>query len=178
MIGGYCNQREIAAYHEAGHAVIALALSVKRLHVSIEPEGDSLGRVRHLGLPGPDDDSAVLISLAGPFAQRRFAPDSEWLTSDIATADEIVAARGGSAAEKASNLASLCEHAVRIVDHFWEDISVTANALLKRTTMTGEEITSGIRSARRSSRRRCRAADPPEFALVGGCASCGPRHSD
>jgi hypothetical protein len=168
------NQRQIAAYHEAGHAVIALALSVTRLHVSIEPKGSSLGRVVHLGLPGPDDDSAILISLAGPLAQRRFAPDSEWPTNDLAAVDEIVAARVGTAAERAENLASLCDHAVRIVDHFWEDITVTANALLKRTTMTGDEITSEIRAARKGSRRRCRPADPPAFALVDGCASCGP----
>ena len=168
-------QREIAAYHEAGHAVVALALSVTALHVSIKPSGDSLGRVIHHGLPAPDDDSAVFISLAGPFAQKRFAPESNWLTSDIAIVEQIVAKRGGTAAETKKHLMALCDHALRIVDYFWNDIQVTAQALLKHRTMTGNEITSAIRAARKKSRRRCRAGDPPEFAVVQACRSCSSR---
>ena len=168
------SQREIVAHHEAGHAVVALALSVTALHVSIEPRGGSVGRVVHHGLPAPDDDSAVFITLAGPFAQRRFAPESEWPTSDIALVDQIVARRGGTAAETRKHLAALCEHAERIVDYFWDDITVAAKALLKHKTMTGAEITSAIRAERRRSRRRCRAGDPPEFALTRGCTTCSP----
>ena len=141
------NQRTIVAHHEAGHAVVALALAIKGLHVSIQPSGDSLGRVTLHELPAPDDDSMVFISLAGPFAQWRFAPDSNWLTSDITNVEQIVARRGGTRAETKAHLASLCGHAVRIVDYFWYDIKVVAEALLEHTTMTGDEITSAIRSA-------------------------------
>ena len=169
-------QREIAAYHEAGHAVVALALSVKALHVSIEPMGNSAGRVTHHGLPAPDEDSAIFIALAGPIAQRRFAPESEWLAgSDVAIVDQIIAKHGGTAAQNKKRLASLCEHANQIVEYFWRDIAVAAKALLKHKTMTGNEITNAIRAARQKSQRRCRAGDPPEFALARTCGSCGPR---
>lgn len=172
------SQRYIAAHHEAGHAVVALALSVTRLHVSIEPMGNSLGRVAHHGLPPPDDNSAMLIALAGPLAQRRLAPESEWLTSDFASVDQIIAKSGGTTAQRDQRLKSLCEQADQMINYFWDDITVTAETLLKRKTMTGDEITNAIRAARKESRRRCRAGDPPAFALGPPCRSCAPPHSD
>src|SRR5882757_4231753 len=99
-------QHEIAAYHEAGHAVVALALSVTALHVSIEPRGDSAGRVIHHGLPSPDEDSAILIAFAGPLAQRRFAPKSNWLTGDVVIVDQIIEKSGGTTAQNKNRLAS------------------------------------------------------------------------
>jgi len=68
--------REIAAHHEAGHAVVALAFCATGLHASIKRRGTSAGRVAHDPLPKAAD-VMLLITLAGPFAHRRFAPRSK-----------------------------------------------------------------------------------------------------
>jgi hypothetical protein len=172
------SQPNIAAHHEAGHAVIALALSVTHLHASIEARGNSVGRVTHHGLPPLDDDSAMLIALAGPLAQKRFAPESEWFTGDFAVVDQIIAKSAGRATQRDERLVSLCEHADQMIEYFWDDIAVTAKALLRHKSMSGDQITSAIRAARQESQRRCRPGDPPAFALGPPCRSCSPPNSD
>ena len=79
------SQREIAAYHEASHAVVALGLcvTVRRASIRPGPARASNGRVVTHGPPEPAD-VLLYIALAGPFAHRRFAPRSNWLTSDFA----------------------------------------------------------------------------------------------
>jgi hypothetical protein len=37
---------QATAYHEAGHAVVALLLGLKFRHVTIEPDSDSLGHLK------------------------------------------------------------------------------------------------------------------------------------
>lgn len=69
--------RAIAAYHEAGHAVIAHKLGADVCRVSIE---DDSGRtqIKRLGRGVGRIERIILINLAGPYAQRRYAPRSRW----------------------------------------------------------------------------------------------------
>jgi ATP-dependent Zn protease len=162
------SKREIAAHHEAGHAVVALAFRIPVLRASIKPRGASGGRVITPRLP-PDKavDIQLFITLAGPFAHRRFAPRSNWLT-DIGNAHAMIFGkekRKGTEAEKQRYLADTVGRAEKVVDYFWPDIKATARALLKHETLTGDEISAAIRAARRKSRRRRRIGDPPAFAL-------------
>jgi hypothetical protein len=70
---------EEAAYHEAGHAVLALAWQATVRRATIKPRGALRGRVIFDSHLGPKADLMMLIALAGPFAQRRFAPKSDWI---------------------------------------------------------------------------------------------------
>jgi hypothetical protein len=75
---------EVTAYHEAGHAVVALALGRTIHKVSVLPNRERLGEVRFAkGAAKPTDDwieREILIALAGPVAEARFtgtfAPDA------------------------------------------------------------------------------------------------------
>jgi hypothetical protein len=108
----------------------------------------------------------LFITLAGPFAHRRFAPISNWLTGDFVVVEKMIFGKGskGTAATKQKYLTYIVYHAEGIVDYFWADIRVAAKALLKHETLTGDEISAVIRAARRKSRRRRRIGDPLEFA--------------
>jgi hypothetical protein len=153
--------RKIAAHHEAGHAVVALAFLATGLRASIKPRGMRNGWVRHDPLPYRTADVVLFITLAGPFAHRRFAPRSNWLTSDFNRVCRMI--KGSSEKEK-KYLASIVDDAEQIVDYFWTDIRVTAKALLEHETLTGDEILTVIRAGRRKRRRRRRVGDPPTFA--------------
>jgi hypothetical protein len=159
------SQRAIAAHHEAGHAVVALAFGATGLRASIKPRGNRKGWVAHRGRPARD--VLLFITLAGPFAHRRFAPRSNWLTSDFNIVERIIFGKGsgGTDAAKQRYLAWIADHAEQTVDFFWLDIKVAAKALLKYEMLTGDEISAVIRAARRKNRRRCRTGDPPAFAL-------------
>jgi ATP-dependent Zn protease len=70
------------AYHEAGHAVVALALGRPVQGVSIRPERDRLGLCAFgKAVFRPSEDwleREVLISLAGLAAEARYAGDYGW----------------------------------------------------------------------------------------------------
>src|SRR4051812_14773735 len=76
---------ELAAYHEAGHAVIATVLGCDFKEAVVGPTKDECYTVRETGFriprPGPDgfspEDRSVIENemvqlVAGPFAQERF----------------------------------------------------------------------------------------------------------
>jgi hypothetical protein len=72
---------EEAAYHEAGHAVLALACQGAVRSATIKPHRNGRGRVIFDSHLDPKADLMMLIALAGPFAQRRFAPKSDWIAA-------------------------------------------------------------------------------------------------
>jgi hypothetical protein len=80
-------QLKATAYHEAGHAVFAWYKGIKIKKVTIIPEADSVGHVHHAkvirGRSSELDNSPrhrqrmeiqIMISLAGPLAQRIWNP--------------------------------------------------------------------------------------------------------
>lgn len=110
----------------------------------------------------------ILITLAGPLAQRRFAPKSNWLAgSDFnPLLNAILGERSnGTPKQKEKYLAYIGKRAKQGVDYFWLDIKAVAQALVKHETLTGDEMLTVIRAARQKTRRRQRMADPPTFAL-------------
>lgn len=60
--------------HEAGHAIAAIAVGLAVTRVTVRPDGSGRTSVAESlgGLPATD----LLFTLAGPVAQRRFAPES------------------------------------------------------------------------------------------------------
>src|SRR5262245_53569141 len=73
---------EVTAYHEAGHAVVALALGRPVDRVSILPDRVNLGLCEfRKGVFRPSEDwveREILIALAGPAAEAQFTGDYAW----------------------------------------------------------------------------------------------------
>jgi hypothetical protein len=160
---------EEAAYHEAGHAVLALACQATVRRATIKPRGALRGRVIFDSHLGPKADLMMLIALAGPFAQRRFAPKSDWIApSDFNSVLKAIFDKGSerSPEKRQKSLEYIVDHAEQAVAFFWSDIKVAARALLTHETLTGDELAAAIRAARRKTRRRFRIGDPPAFALA------------
>jgi hypothetical protein len=167
-------QRQIAGYHEAGHASLCARLGVRIRRATIKScAGEYAGEVRHKQIfrPGDleiDDDSpgvrlrterALLITLAGPYAQKRFAPRSNWFhrnrtgslagDADFDKAHNIVGRLFGDGTDVARKyLAYIKARAARLVDYWWFDIEAIATALIERGTLTGAQIWEVIREAR------------------------------
>ena len=119
-----------------------------------------------------DDDIKLCILLAGPTAQKRFAPRSNWLTADFNTIIKIIKRMGAANKDKSmpasfgNDLANIRRQVEQIVHYFWNDIEAGAKELVKHETLTGDEIAAAIRIARRKTGRRQRIGDPPAFALA------------
>jgi hypothetical protein len=151
--------REAAtAYHEAGHAVACYFMHVKVRSATVISDKDqgSLGHVRHENMfrgLNPEVDLSgrvrlqiereIIISVAGAAAQRRFSKRS-WRqyhgSSDFRSASDLALRIGGDGAGATAFLHWLQLCADRLVETRWRNIECVARALMKRKTMTGEEI--------------------------------------
>jgi len=82
---------DIVACHEAGHAVAAVKLRLKLDAVTIAASTEARGKLSFanplrgidLGWDSSDrarmkDEKLIVVSLAGPFAQKRYKPRSQW----------------------------------------------------------------------------------------------------
>lgn len=93
--------REITAYHEAGHAVAALVLGRPVAWVSIRPDRVFLGICKFdKGVFRPSEDwieREAIISLAGPAAEAGFTGEMDWAGAarDYDYAFELARGRGG-----------------------------------------------------------------------------------
>jgi hypothetical protein len=164
---------EITAHHEAGHAVVALVLDVTVRYASIKPHRKTWGRVAHDAADSPE--LMLIIALAGPQAQKRFARRSVWLgSSDMIFVEKVIFGKRGNltAANKDTLLKFVADTSEELINYFWADIKAVAKALLKHETLTGEEMVDVIREARRRSGRRGRIGlrqgrlgDPDAFFL-------------
>jgi Peptidase family M41 len=169
-------RREAVAYHEAGHAVVAHMLGHQVRRVSIAPKSGSEGRVSwrnpiknpsvrgklEYGSEADLDrvryriDHAIIVSMAGAFAQKRHNPRSGWRYSGSG------AARGesllkGSDDQQALALMSRVHEDEKVRDAYWRYLEARAEALVKRywsrierlaITLLDREIISGdIREA-------------------------------
>jgi hypothetical protein len=150
--------REATAYHEAGHAVAAWSVGYRPTTASIEAGNDSVGQVRHEepfpGISFEFDGSdmarlkierAIMICLAGPIAQKRYRRSSwrKWHgVADYATATELALRACGSSDIARAFLKWLALRAESLVDDHWSAVERVAIALLKRSTLTHDEIAS------------------------------------
>src|SRR5947207_13643574 len=92
---------ELTAYHEAGHAVMALVLGRPVDHVSIRPDARRLGHCEfRKPVFRPTEDwleREMLISLAGPAAESLFdgAYDEVGASFDFHQAEQFALQRAG-----------------------------------------------------------------------------------
>jgi hypothetical protein len=141
------------AYHEAGHAVTAhvLGVHVRKIIVSAGL-GGIVKFVRLIGRSNRTKERAILILMAGSYAQRRYAPHSSWCKgggTDIEMAAALVRqmrCRGKAVEIYVQNMA---ERAQQLVEQHWDAIERLARALSREvgtTEMSGAQMRSIIDS--------------------------------
>ena len=148
---------EATAYHEAGHAVVALALGRPIHRVSVLPDGQFLGLCRFgKGVFRPSEDwleREILIALGGLAAEARHTGDYAW---DAADRDrqyvrQLAVQRAGErqAERLERRLLSKAEHLLGQEGH-WRAVELIAAELLQRGVISG-------RTARHLFDRGCAA---------------------
>ena len=120
------------AYHEAGHAVVALALGgkVRLVEIGPRPHAHCLHRTK---------TNKAITALAGDLAEQRACPNSTWdafvdLRVALDTA-ELLAPD-----EPLDALQEFLDRAEALLDRHWCAVEAVAAALLKHGTLTGAEV--------------------------------------
>lgn len=144
------------AFHEAGHVVAAWSRRVKIHNATIVPSPEFNGLVRHanpLHKLHPDYDvsarvrdraeSAIVVSLAGPEAQRRYSPRS-WRTyhgaADFKKAVDLAMRFNSSDEAVNAYLAWLAIVTRDEIALLWPQVETVAQALFDRRNLTAAEI--------------------------------------
>jgi hypothetical protein len=136
-------QDEATAYHEAGHAVVALALGQPVQRVSVLPQRDHLGRCEFAkGVFRPSEDwleREILIALGGLAAEARLTGNYAWDMAgrDMIYVQRLTVQRAGRQAEKLERrLLAKVEHLLAREEH-WCAVERIAAELLRRGTISG-----------------------------------------
>jgi len=148
---------ELIAYHEAGHALMALLLGGKVKHVTIEPDNDDgpdrQGDTQVLWLRSGISDkdfakNAVQVSLAGPVAEMIYSGDpyhpglvAEW-AADWREAWEAAVPLH---ADERRRLKYLEDVSIQLYhrlkeDDLWAALASLADNLLAHETLEGEQV--------------------------------------
>jgi hypothetical protein len=158
------NKRRQTAYHEAGHAVACFLLRRGFRYVSIEPDGDSLGRLLEACPTGsfrPDVDAGsrarafaerlIMVRLAGDAAENLHRGKHSWCGArgDFHAVLDLTSYFCGDVEEEAAYARWL---AIRIRNMLrskpnWALVRATAAALLKRGHLSYREARKVMREA-------------------------------
>jgi ATP-dependent Zn protease len=153
------------AYHEAGHAVAAVAHKGKLKTVTIVPGKGYAGRVRRhreRNLQGIERDNtprgqraaenAAQIELAGYIAQKRYKRRSchkyHW-ESDRNAATDLLLSFSSSTRHLDAYIKAISIRTEDLVAHWWPAIKAVAAALLERGTLSGDEVQKIVEAAMR-----------------------------
>lgn len=125
--------REAAAYHEAGHAVLAWALGSKVRFVRIDITGGGECQCED----PVEAEGKFILCFAGPASQRKHGPVEAWHGgNDYAQAVKVGECFGISDA-RASKLIGRAHELV--ADH-WDSIERMADALIERGALEDDEV--------------------------------------
>ncbi len=135
---------EATAYHEAGHAVIALAFGRSIQRVSILPGREWLGRCEfQKGRARPTEDwleREILIALAGLAAEARYTGQYVWegAAQDLRTVRRLSTQRAGErqADRLQRRLLAKVEHLLSQAAN-WRAVELIATELLRHETLSG-----------------------------------------
>jgi ATP-dependent Zn protease len=120
------------AFHEAGHAVVALALGSKVRVVEIGPRP-------HAHCAHRTEANKAIVALAGDLAERRACPLSPWGADvDFRVAFDAAEHLAPSAPHQA--LEAFRDQARALLDRHWRAVEAVAAALLDAGKLTGDEI--------------------------------------
>lgn len=134
----------VTAYHEAGHAVIALALGRTIHNVTVRPNRDRLGEVRFAkGAAKPTNDWAereILIALGGLAAEARHTGtyEMEAAAQDLRFVRRLVAERKSERQVERYEQRMLDKVEYMLADDGnWKAVELIAAELLKHGTISG-----------------------------------------
>jgi len=138
---------QATAFHEAGHAVIALALGRAVQRVSILPGRGWLGRCEfRKGRVRPSEDwleREILISLAGPAAEARHTGAYAWdgAVADLRAVRRLAVQRASErqAERLERRLLAKVEHLLDQIGH-WRAVELIAMELLRCDTISGRAV--------------------------------------
>jgi hypothetical protein len=133
------------AYHESGHAVVAIYLGARVRYVVLReyPHPEPGGACNFTVLRFLQQSREVLISLAGPAAQLKVLPAEMLRDQKIASAfrhgthGDYFAVRRAFRPER---VAGLVREAGLLVNDLWPAVASVAEALRERGRLTGEEV--------------------------------------
>ena len=146
---------EATAYHEAGHAVLALALGRPVQRVSALPNRERLGQCDfRKGVVRPSEDwleREILIALGGVAAEARHTGTYAWdmADRDLQYVRDLAVRRVGE--RLASRLLAKAEHLLAPEGH-WRAVELIAAELLRRGAISG-------RAARHLFEQACAAGE-------------------
>jgi hypothetical protein len=176
-----------AAYHEAGHAFMAWHLGLPVYRVTTIATQDASGLTVHsnplrginveLGLDQPRAriraENAIMVSLAGPAAQRRHRPSS-WRhahgESDYQRASDL-ALRIWGTPEQATLYLRLLGNAVKgKITFFWPLVDALAVGLIEKRSLDRGHVLAILRDL--GPMMRARSIPSPSPRLSAGRADC------
>jgi hypothetical protein len=144
------SERAGTAYHEAGHAVVAIALGRSFRKVTIVPDEDSLGHVLHRPFPKgfrPDIDvgsrnehrirQSVMCSLAGMAAERRGCGRATGYSEDLRRADDMMSYLSARPTVERLWCRLLLAQTEATLEQWWPGVEALCAALLARRTILG-----------------------------------------
>jgi hypothetical protein len=152
------SELECIAYHEAGHAVVAVALgrAVNRVSIIPDEERDTLGHCANRKMPffHPDYDydrktralaeREILIYIAGGIAEARVRGRHNHVgaRADIGMAMDMAARMSGDTEEASAYLAWLHARAKNLVavPWHWRAVEKVAAVLLARQRISGQAV--------------------------------------
>jgi hypothetical protein len=153
---------EVSAYHEAGHAFMAIYVGARVRSVTIEPDWDD-GPARHadIQVEWPLDqftdrefrEKSVVVALAGPVAEMIHSGEpyhpgfvAEW-AADWKAAWEAVAPLTPTEPKRLAYLEQATLKLYRLLqqDEYWAALAAIVDNLLAHETLDGEEIEDIVR---------------------------------
>jgi len=134
------DDRNAAAYHEAGHAVVALALGYRCYSVAIEDGGRAV-------CDEPAEHALALL-IASFIAEAKCTGEADiWRDEEdrVRAADLALWIARGDMNTASSLLSTVTEQTRARVEEHWAEIETIANALVEKRKLSGEEILTLIR---------------------------------
>jgi hypothetical protein len=141
------SHRELTAYHEAGHAVVALSLDRPVHRVSILPNRERLGQCEFgKGVFRPSEDSLereILIALGGLAAEARYSGtySIEEADRDLRYVRRLVLQRKSERAAPRYEERMLAKVESMLGDEaVWRAVELIAEELLKQQVISGRAV--------------------------------------
>ena len=144
------SRRESDAYHESGHATVAVLLGVAIDVVELLPEGSNPSAKFRFGIVKPNQcDAVVVIAKSGLWAELAFNPSA---SRTPRKQDELIAARACRGkvdclfpAARAAFMRAAELQALRLVAENLPIIKALAQCLLEKGRLSGKEVTGFVR---------------------------------
>ena len=149
------SRRESDAYHESGHATVAVLLGVAIDVVELLPEGSNPSAKFRFGTVNPDQrDAVVIVAKSGLWAELAFNPSA---SRTPRKQDELIAARACRGkvdclfpAARAAFMRAAELQALQLVAAHLPVIAALAQQLLAKGKLSGQEATDFVRQKLRA----------------------------